>query len=276
MDSSNVRCPLWKYLAEKNADLTLVATSGDMVIHLACRGGNPAIVLQILRQSYINRRGINGWTPGMYASVYGHRSVFDLLSSRKADLALLSEYGDNVLHLARQGGNSGIVQQVLTTQNIYQKGLHGWTPIMYAAVYGQQAVFHFVVSQNADCSSEDSHGNSILHLACQGGHMSIVRYILPASDINCRGMQAWTPIMYGAIKGHEQVFGLLVSHNADVALLSTSGDSVLHLASRSDKLSLVQHLLTDENINSKGNHSSNVCCCLWTTQDFCVPCCTKR
>ncbi|XP_067649579.1 serine/threonine-protein phosphatase 6 regulatory ankyrin repeat subunit B-like [Haliotis asinina] len=241
-------------LVSKQADLTLVSTSGDSLLHLACQGGNIAMVQYLLSPSNINSRGMYGWTPVMVAAVHGHQSVFDLLVSKQADLTLLDTFGDSLLHLACRGGNSAIVQHLLSPSNINSRGMHGWTPVMEAAVNGQQSVFDLLVSKQADLTLVSTSGDSLLHLACQGGNIAMVQYLLSPSNINSRGMYGWTPVMVAAVHGHQSVFDLLVSKQADLTLLDTFGDSLLHLASRGGNSIIVEQLLSPSNINSRGMH----------------------
>ncbi|XP_048238818.1 uncharacterized protein LOC124122865 isoform X1 [Haliotis rufescens] len=241
-------------LVSNQVDLTLVATSGDSLLHLACQGGNTAIVQHVLSPSNINSRGEYRWTPVMVAAVSGHESVFDLLVSNQADLTLVSTSGDSLLHLACRGGNTAIVQHVLSPSNINSRGRHGWTPVMKAAVSGHESMFDLLVSNQADLTLVDTSGDSLLHLACQGGNTAIVQHVLSPSNINSRGENRWTPVMVAAVSGHQSVFDLLVSNQADLTLVSTSGDSLLHLACQGGNTALVQHVLTPSNINSRGRH----------------------
>ncbi|XP_046360028.2 uncharacterized protein LOC124137670 isoform X2 [Haliotis rufescens] len=241
-------------LVSNQADLTLVDTSGDSLLHIACQGGNTAIVQHVLSPSNINSRGEYRWTPVMAAAVSGHESVFDLLVSNQADLTLVDTDGDSLLHLACQVGNTAIVQHVLSPSNINSRGRHGWTPVMAAAVSGHESVFDLLVSNQADLTLVDTDGDSLLHLACRGGNTAIVQHVLSPSNINSRGENRWTPVMVAAVSGHQSVFDLLVSNQADLTLVDTDGDSLLHLACRGGNTAIVQHVLSPSNINSRGEN----------------------
>ncbi|XP_048244321.1 uncharacterized protein LOC125376312 isoform X2 [Haliotis rufescens] len=239
-------------LVSNQADLTLVDTYGDSLLHLACRGGNTAILQHVLSPSNINSRGRYGWTAAMKAAVSGHQSVFDLLVSSQADLTLVDADGDSLLHLACQGGNTAIVQHVLSPSNINSRGRYGWTAAMKAAVSGHQSVFDLLVSNQADLTLVDTYGDSLLHLACRGGNTAIVQHVMSPSNINSRGEYGWTAVMQAALNGHQSVFDLLVSNQADLTLVDTPGDSLLHLACRGGNTAIVQHVLSPSNINSRG------------------------
>ncbi|XP_048243267.1 uncharacterized protein LOC125376037 [Haliotis rufescens] len=159
---------------------------GNAIEHCACLGGNIAEVQGILSSSNINSRGQDGLTPVMVAACQGHKSVFDLLVSKKADLTLVDDHGDSLLHLACGGGNIAIVQHVLTPSNINSRGQYGCSPIMVAARKGHQSVFDHLVSKKADLTLVDDHCNSLLHHACAGGNTAIVQHVLSHANINPR------------------------------------------------------------------------------------------
>ncbi|XP_048248341.1 serine/threonine-protein phosphatase 6 regulatory ankyrin repeat subunit B-like isoform X2 [Haliotis rufescens] len=245
---------LFDLLVSKQADLTLVDKSGDSVLHHACLGGNKAIVQHLVSSSNINTRGHNGQTPVMMAAAQGHQSVFDLLVSKQADLTLVDNDGDNILHHACEGGNKAIVQHLVSPSNINIRGHHGRTQVMMSALKGDQSVFDLLVSKQADLTLVDKDGNSVLHLACAGGNKAIVQHLVSPSNINTRGHHGRTPVMMSALKGHQSVFDLLVSKQADLTLVDNDGDNILHHACEGGNKAIVQHLVSPSNINIRGHH----------------------
>ncbi|XP_071108799.1 uncharacterized protein [Haliotis cracherodii] len=243
---------VFDFLESEGADLLLVDTDGNNLLHLTCLGGNMAIVQHLLSDSNINQRGMFGCTPIMVAAVFGHKSVFDFLESEGADLSLVDTEGNSLLHLACAGGNMTIVQHLLSDSNINQRGMNGCTPIMAAADNGHKGVFDFLESEGADLSLVDTTGNSLLHLTCVGGNMTIVQHLLSDSNINQRGKRERTPIMVAAFKGHKRVLDFLESKGADLSLVDTDGNSLLHLACQGGNMTIVKHLLLDSNINQRG------------------------
>ncbi|XP_046564852.1 serine/threonine-protein phosphatase 6 regulatory ankyrin repeat subunit B-like [Haliotis rubra] len=241
-------------LESKGADSTLLDTFGNSLLHLACQGGKVALVEHLVSDSNINLRGSNGWTPLMAAAVKGHKSVFDLLESKGADSTLLDTFGDSLLYFACQGGNMSLVEHLVSDSNINLKSDNGWTPLMAAALYGHKNVFDLLESKGADSTLLDTFGDSLLYLACEGGNMSLVEHLVSDSNINLKSGNGWTPLMAAAVKGHKNVFDFLESKGADSTLLDTFGDSLLHLACQGGNVALVEHLVSDSNINLKGGN----------------------
>ncbi|XP_071085969.1 kinase D-interacting substrate of 220 kDa-like [Haliotis cracherodii] len=187
---------------------------GNNILLLACCGGNVEIVKYIISHKTvdINSGGQSNRTPLMVAAYRGNEKVVDLLMKEEADLTLVGDAGDNVLHSACQGGHVDIVKRVVELVDISSPGQYNRTPLMMAARRGEKEIFDLLVKKEA-ASCVDDDGNNILHLASEGGHLEIVKYILEnmmdISDINARNKHNETAAML-APRGSE-VSDLLVS-----------------------------------------------------------------
>ncbi|XP_046581507.1 histone-lysine N-methyltransferase EHMT2-like [Haliotis rubra] len=87
----------------------------DADLRAACMKGNLAEVKRILDTSRIdvNSRDVFGRTPVMWAALRGHRDGVELLVRRGADVSLVTNDGDNILHWACVGGDRKTVEFVL-------------------------------------------------------------------------------------------------------------------------------------------------------------------
>ncbi|XP_067685591.1 putative ankyrin repeat protein RF_0381 [Haliotis asinina] len=247
-------------LVNAGCDVSLVDANRNTILHLACLGGNVDIVKYVLVEisDNINCNGQYGWTPVMIAAERGYRDMFDFLVGKDADLSVVGDDGNTILHMACLGGDVELVQDVLieTQTDINVRGHEGVTPVMIAASTGNQILFDLLVSKGADVIIVDDYGNNILHMACHGGCDAMVIDILLQKQftINSTGQKGMTPIMFASRAGHEAVFDVLKSQGADVSVLDDDGNNVLHLACRSGDDAMVLHVLmeTSIDINSRG------------------------
>ncbi|XP_048251786.1 uncharacterized protein LOC124123099 [Haliotis rufescens] len=244
---------VFDFLVSKGAEMTLTDDDNDNILHLACWGGNKALVEYLLQKTDINIRGNIGRTPLMNAAYGGKKDVFDFLVSKGADITLTDDDNDNILHLACRGGNKPLVEYLLPKTDINIRGNIGRTPLMNAAWRGKKDVFDFLVSKGADITLTDDDNDNILHLACRGGNKPLVEYLLPKTDINIRGNIGRTPLMNAAYGGKKDVFDFLVSKGADITLTDDDNDNILHLACRGGNKPLVEYLLPKTDINIRGN-----------------------
>ncbi|XP_046343526.2 serine/threonine-protein phosphatase 6 regulatory ankyrin repeat subunit B-like isoform X2 [Haliotis rufescens] len=240
-------------LLKYKADKRLRDTNTRNALHLACECGINSIVECLLQLTDINASGKHGQTPIMCSASSGKKNTFDLLLSRKADINLTDDDNNSLLHVACQSDDTSILEHLLTHLDINRPGKHGWTPVMKAAVNGRKDVFDLLVEEKVNLELTDDIGNNLLHLACHGGNASIVKYLLPQFNINSRGGNGWTPVMYAAVNGDSDVFRLLVSRGSDLSLEDDYSNSVFHLGCIGGNRTIVKDLLQKADKNSQGN-----------------------
>ncbi|XP_048246104.1 putative ankyrin repeat protein RBE_0220 [Haliotis rufescens] len=123
----------------------------------ACTIGDLPQAKYILSQDTvdINTRVKNG-TPAMIAAGKGHREILELLVKKGADLSLLDDDDNSILHVACKEGNVEIVKYI-HSQNIIDiesMGDFEKTPVMFAAESGKMEVFSFLKEVESDSLPE--------------------------------------------------------------------------------------------------------------------------
>ncbi|XP_046543577.1 uncharacterized protein LOC124253782 isoform X8 [Haliotis rubra] len=204
-------------LVSRGADVSLVDDSGYNVLHYACVGGDRETVEFVLSLDGvdINSRGGGSWKPVMWAAREGHRYVVELLVSRGADVSLVDDVGNNILHYTCVGGDRETGEFVLSLDgvDINSRGERSRTPVMEAAREGHRDVVELLVSRGADVSLVDDDGDNILHYACGGGDRKTVELVLSLDgvDINARNNIGQTTADVARGWRHHQLSDLLVS-----------------------------------------------------------------
>ncbi|XP_071116426.1 ankyrin repeat and KH domain-containing protein mask-like [Haliotis cracherodii] len=207
-------------LVSEGADVSLVDVDGDNILHYACRGGDVETVKYVLSLHVvdINSRGDGSRTPVMEAAEWGHREVVELLVSEGADVSMVDKVGHNILHLACIRGDVETVKYVLSLHvvDINSRGDGSRTPVMEAAEWGRREVVELLVSEGADVSMVDKVGHNILHLACMGGYVEMVEFVLSLHvvDIDARNNRGQTAADVARRRRHQPVVDLLVSRGA--------------------------------------------------------------
>ncbi|XP_046571002.1 putative ankyrin repeat protein RF_0381 [Haliotis rubra] len=237
-------------LVEAGADLSLVDGDKETILHLACDGGNVEIIKYLLTQDIgdIGNRDIYGLTLVIHAAYNGDKDVFDILVEAGGAVSQVGYNEETILHLSCEGENVEIIKYLLAHENvdIDSRDGGGWTPVMQVAMVECDDVFDLLVKWGADLSLLDEDNNNILHLACGGNSIEIVRYLLTHDivDINSRDGEGDTPAMIAACEGHEDVFFLLVDHEADLTIINDAGDNILDMACEGGNVHIVKYVST--------------------------------
>ncbi|XP_046559763.1 ankyrin-1-like [Haliotis rubra] len=183
------------------------------LLHLACKGGNLAIVKNLIDK---HRFHVNSWseqgTPLMLAMGHNNIDLCQFLVDSGAVAFEENMDGDSILHIACRCGSHALIERLLTFTGlaIDVQGQHGWTPLMVAAANGKYEVFRVLKDLGAKVENQvDPSKNSLLHLACQGGNESIVRYLLPLYGVHIKGEEARTPLETAELYKQSSIVELL-------------------------------------------------------------------
>ncbi|XP_048258283.1 serine/threonine-protein phosphatase 6 regulatory ankyrin repeat subunit B-like isoform X2 [Haliotis rufescens] len=252
------RKDIFDVLVKKGCNLSAVLDNGNNILHVSCLSGNTDITEYLTAVVSIDSKGMYGRTAVMKAAAVGNKNVFDLLVGKGCDLSAVDDGGYNILHLACFSDNVYIVEHLITHKiaDIESRGNFGRTPVMCASWVGRQKVFDLLVGKGCDLSAVDDDGNNILHIACFGGNVYIVEYLIThnTADIESRGNFGTTPVMAAAEKGQQKVFDLLVGKGCNLSAVDGKGNNILHFASFSDNVHIVEYLITHKiaDIESRG------------------------
>lgn len=177
---------------------------------------------------------VNESTPVIEAALYGHIHVVNLLVGKGADLSMVNKCKQNILHVASEIGNVDVVTYVLLLGqvDINSRGWRNRTPVMYAARNGRKQVVEVLQQGGADLSLVDDYSNNTLYLACYGGDMTTVEFLLSLDEaaIITRGWKSRTLVMEAAYRRHRNVVEFLLSNGADVSLVDDDKNNILHWA----------------------------------------------
>ncbi|XP_067663125.1 serine/threonine-protein phosphatase 6 regulatory ankyrin repeat subunit A-like [Haliotis asinina] len=236
------------FLLDNGADISEQDDNGNTLLHIACCAGNEGIVKAFLSgNSGIDQRGHLGRTPIMMAAMNGKEGVFNLCLTQSCLLSTKDYHGNNLLHAACIGGNVQIVQWLLLQNlfDIHSRGESGKTPLMMAAEHGWLETFNLLVKEGSDHDILDERGNTILHVACTGGNVTIVRHLLSQCDlgVDCRGATGRTAAMLSANAGHVELLTHLVQIGADLCLRDDDNNHIFHLACLGGSVEVCNRLL---------------------------------
>jgi ankyrin repeat protein len=203
-------------------------------LHVAAYFGLSELVERAikLRKCFsMNARTQRGETALHWAVIYRQRQFLELLISQGADLNVTDTDRKTALHKAIINGDVLSVEVLLSLPrrvDLKLEDSQGYTPLRWAAAYGQMRVVEMLLESGADINAQDKDGWTALRWAAQRGHKRIVELLvqnrasLETSSISDQD-QKWTLLRWAAREGREPFIQLLIERQVD--LNETDSDS---------------------------------------------------
>ncbi|CAH3014266.1 unnamed protein product [Porites evermanni] len=124
-----------------------------------------------------------------------------MLLQNDGDPSLKANDGFSLVHCALKGGNTSIINELLSRGLEADSRSNDYsTPLMAAAIGDKQNIFQMLIQKGADPSLKANNKEfSMLHSAAQGGNTPIINKLLSLGlDIDSRDDIGVTPLMIAA------------------------------------------------------------------------------
>ena len=186
-------------------------------LHSAAEAGDVAEIESLLALGFsIDRRNDEGLTPLMVAAVNDKVQAVKCLLKQGADPSLQDNTGWDVLHCASQGGNSEVMELMLShVSYIDSTTKEGVTSLMIAAGNDKLQAVKYLLKQGADPSLQNNDGWNVLHFASVSDNVAIMEEILSHwVDIESRINSGQTPLLLAQSYGKSEAVAYLLSKGA--------------------------------------------------------------
>ena len=164
------------------------------------------------------------------------------------------------LWVAAEGGDAEEVRRLITggADIEVMGGPFRSSPLLRAAITGQEAVVLLLLELGADISAKNMVGFTPLAAAASNNEETIVQLLLQhGADVSVKTILGFTPLADAAMRGHEAVALLLVQHGADVSATDIMGETALHAAASEGReqmvLMLIEHGADVSSTNNFGD-----------------------
>jgi ankyrin repeat protein len=179
-----------------------------------------------------------GFTPLFFAAGVDAVDLVDLLLERGADPRATTATGETPLHeAAREAERTGTIARLLAANvDPNARADDGSIPILRPAEQGHAAKTRALLDAGSDPLLVEEHGYGLLHAACNGSLVEIVRDLLSRGvDIHLRTHDGMTPLHYavssiGVRDDAPATVRLLIEHGADLSAKTNDGRTPAELA----------------------------------------------
>ncbi|KAF8879141.1 ankyrin repeat-containing domain protein, partial [Infundibulicybe gibba] len=186
---------------------------------------------------------------------FGLKDYLESLLDSDCNVNLKDSNGDTAVTYAALGGQTGILQLLLTKEgvDVNPKGQGGLTPLARAVIGGHEATAQLLLARSdLDVNRHDNFGNAPIIHAAQEGHSRIMRLLLSRHDvnINLQDQNGCTPLLIAAYGGHEDlVQALLTRNDLDVNRCDDFGNTPLIYAAQEGRGKIVKLLLARDDVD---------------------------
>jgi ankyrin repeat protein/uncharacterized protein YegL len=119
-------------------------------------------------------------------------------------------------------------------------------PLFLACRRGQFAMFSQIINYYTDLSElnkQNNNGNTCLWIACDGGHVDIVTYLLEyGADPNVQNIKGDSALIPACQKGNETIVRLLLDKGADLGAYNKNRDNPVLIACRNGQAKVLELL----------------------------------
>ena len=287
------------------------ATNCHKLLHYACAAGHVDIVQHLLNYEGIDAscKDENSFTPLLYACAQGQTEVVKLLVEfllKTSNPEMILENNSfvtsdsnivNPLHIVAARGHlkimklfalkftkqirnehlnlslnhHNIVKYLLCTINYSSSDL---SVALYIAVKQNRLIaIQFIVTITAsDYKTLELNNNSLLHLACLNGSLSVAKYFIEnlKYNPNITGEKNSTPLHYTAESSHIDLVKYLIdSHHCDPLVRDQNNDTPLHRAALGGGVEVVKYSTEDlkVDVNLTGRYKRTAMSAIMLAED---------
>jgi ankyrin repeat protein len=244
------------FLVNNGADKEAKAKEDFTPLHLAAQNGHLEFVEFLVMEGANKEAETKKDLTPLYLAIQNDKfKIFEFLVRNTANIEKSQIDNLEMLHFAVRNGGIDTVQSLVRKRaNIEAEETIGlYTPLHIAAEKGHHEIFEFLVDKGADLLAVTKTGQSVVHLACQNGHLEILESFeklnknkkRPEADASGK-----YPIHYAAENGFAFVVDFLVeTMDYDANQKSKEGKTALQYA--------LKHYEKDDQMTGKVRRKHN-------------------
>jgi len=156
------------------------------------------------------------------------------------------------LHRAAINGSPGVTEGIIRSAtrsaiilNFNAQCNLGWSPLHYAAFYGNTADCEILIRHGASLDLKDNQGLTPLHIAAINGRNLVIEKMIQtgASVVDTLSTEGASPLHYAAFHGHFETCRTLLNRGASLDLKDNQGLTPLHRATINGNPLIIEEMI---------------------------------
>lgn len=203
----------------------------------------------LTKKPNVNKQDIDGQTALHHAVLGQSHKVINLLRHNNADCSILNDDGKTAIHLATEANASDLLSGLtkrLDEEIIDTVNRDGETALLSAAKLCQIKALRQLIASGSNLKFADNTGKTALHYACIVGNPTAVKLLLTHTTVSLRDNYGNTPLAIAVRHSSERAIDVLCRFGANCDVRDIDGNTLIHLACRSNNIYILKHFLTPE------------------------------
>lgn len=261
-----VRDELWKkvmgsllrmYVAN-DGDVTARGYFGETLLHLAANCENTDLLKYLVEKKGVdvNAEDDFGRTILFDVAIKGDKGLMVYLVEHGAEVGVKDVNEYTLLHAAALSGNEEVFRYLAEEHNLDIKAVSstGVSVLSYAVKRGNLNIVKFLVERyKLKLNEQNVTRVTVLHDAVESGNLELVKYLL-GCEVKWHDDFRYEKLLHVAVgnKSKDMVVYLVENHGMKLDSKLDFGDTLLHTATRSGSLEVIDYLISKGlNVNAK-------------------------
>ncbi|MBC7863727.1 MAG: ankyrin repeat domain-containing protein [Bacteroidia bacterium] len=238
----------FQLLVKSGANTKVITDAGYNLLQLAVLSNNVEMVKEVfaLCPEQLNVKHKDGQTPLLMTDIEKAPAIAGFLISHGADLSIADGSERSILNIAVDAKNLELVKKIceLFPVLINKQSKTGRTPLLIAVIRDNFEIAEYLCSKGADVSLKDTSGTSFFSESIFSSNIEMLKLALEKSteEINIAWGENWYPVQAAVNKAKREQFKLLIKYGAKTNVLTSSGQTLLHLAILSKDVELTKEV----------------------------------
>lgn len=129
------------------------------------------------KKEFLNLQTNEGYTPLILAAYHGHVEAVKLLLNAKADACISDQKGNTALMGTIYKGEPEVFEVLVTKCDVNHRNYAGQTALMYASLFGREAMAKALIRKGADANLKDQDGKTAMNLAESQWNQSMIKLL---------------------------------------------------------------------------------------------------
>ena len=236
------------YLITNGHGPMVFTSDGRTILHIAAFEGKLQVVQHICSKypTLLKVCDSDGNTVAHDASASGQLDVLKYLLEKGIDPKSRNYDGCSILHDAAYFGRLEMARYLCKQYPDMMKIVSntGYTVGHAAALGGSVEVLKLLIESNCNQNIVSQDQSTLLHEAAYSGQLQMVQFLCSVYPemVNARTKNSFTACHYAVQEGHETVVTYFLGEMCDANILTSDGETLLHVAAYNGQLGLVKYL----------------------------------